>query len=61
MAKCKILDSDGVEVKAGDKIRFGYGIPAVSVRRAPVVERDGKLLALTKGHNPSECQPSESM
>ena len=37
----KILDSDGVEVKAGCKIWFTYGIPPVLVI-APVIERDGK-------------------
>jgi len=50
----KVLDSDGNEVKAGDVIHFGYGIPPVGVR-ADVIERSGKLIALTPGHNPSEC------
>jgi hypothetical protein len=48
-------DSDGRWVKAWDMIRFAYGIPPVIVR-ATVVERDGKLIALTPGHNPAECE-----
>ena len=36
MARRKILDSDGVEVTPGCVIRFGYGIPPVSVV-APVI------------------------
>lgn len=51
----KILDSDGVEVKAGCKIWFTYGIPPVLVI-APVIERDGKLIAITDGHSPRECE-----
>jgi hypothetical protein len=47
-------DSNDIEVKAGDTVYFGYGIPTVGVK-APVIERSGKLIALTKGHNPSEC------
>ena len=56
MAKT-IRDSDGIGVRAGDKVRFSYGIPPVSVC-APVIERDGQLIALTVGHNPSECPVS---
>lgn len=54
----KILDSDGFEVFPGCTISFSYGIPPVVVI-APVVERDGKLVALCDGHNPSECDVSE--
>lgn len=49
-----IRDSDGVEVVAGCTIHFGYGAPGVGVW-APVIERDGKLIAITKGHKPAEC------
>lgn len=50
----RLLDSDGNEVKAGDTIIFSYGIPPVKVI-APIEERDGKLWAITKGHNPEIC------
>jgi hypothetical protein len=53
MKKRRTLDSDGVEVKVGDFITFSYGIPGVRVK-APVVEHDGKLIALTTGHNPNK-------
>ena len=53
--KRKILDSDGVEVTAGCTVFFSYGIPPVGVV-APVVDRDGVLIALTKGHHPSEAE-----
>lgn len=53
-----IRDSDGVEVKAGCIVRFAYGQPPVPVA-ARVVERNGKLIALTPGHNPKECPISE--
>lgn len=58
MARRKIRDSDGVEATAGCTIHFGYGIPEVGVV-APVVERNGILIALTPGHNPKECKVSE--
>jgi hypothetical protein len=48
-------DSDGKWVRSGDAIRFSYGIPPAIVK-ASVVERDGKLIALTPGHNPAECE-----
>jgi hypothetical protein len=54
----QILDSDGIEVKSGCTIHFGYGIPGRGVD-APVIERNGKLIALTAGHKPSECPVSE--
>lgn len=60
MARRRILDSDGVEVTAGCTIHFGYGIPPVGVE-APVIERDGVLVALTPGHNPKECKVSSLM
>jgi hypothetical protein len=53
----KIVDSDGVEVTAECAINFAYGIPPVPVI-AQVVERDGVLIALTPGHNPSEARVS---
>lgn len=53
MAK-PITDDDGNAVVAGCTIHFGYGIPPIGVN-AKVVERDGKLIALTPGHNPAEC------
>jgi hypothetical protein len=53
MKKCRTLDSNGDEVKAGDFIAFSYGTPGVRVE-APVVEIDGKLIALTVGHKPSK-------
>ena len=49
-----VKDDDGVEVREGDIIHFGYGIPPVGVV-APVIERNGRLIAITKGHNPPEC------
>lgn len=53
-----IKDSDGVVVKPGDAVRFSYGIPPVGVC-AEVIERDGRLIALTPGHNPKECPVSQ--
>ena len=38
-------------------IVIGYGIPGVAVH-AKVIERNGELIALTPGHNPSECRMS---
>lgn len=49
-----ILDSDGIEVKAGDLIRFAYDQPPVGVA-ASVIDRNGKLIAITPGHRPREC------
>lgn len=60
MRRQRVRDSDGVEVRSGDVIHFGYGIPPVSVV-APVIERDGKLIALTTGHKPSECKVADLM
>ena len=54
MARRTIKDEDGNEVVPGCVIRFSYGIPPVAVR-AEVIERDGRLIALTPGHNPTEC------
>jgi hypothetical protein len=47
-------DGDGNEVKAGDWIRFGYGIPPVGVQ-APIVDRNGVLTVLTPKHKPKEA------
>jgi hypothetical protein len=58
MKKRRTLDSDGQEVKAGDSITFSYGIPGVRVE-APVVEVDGKLIALTVGHKPPKIALSK--
>jgi hypothetical protein len=49
-----LRDDDGKRVKAGDAVRFCYGIPPVAVV-AQVVERGGRLIALTPGHTPEEC------
>lgn len=54
MPRRVIKDDDGGEVVPGCVIRFSYGIPPVAVR-ATVIERGGRLIALTPGHNPSEC------
>ncbi len=51
-------DADGNEVRDGDLIFFAYGIPPVGVE-ARVVNRSGKLVALTPGHKPSECDLSK--
>lgn len=56
MAKA-ITDDDGAVVNDGCTIHFGYGIPPVGVY-AKVVERNGKPIALTPGHNPEECAVS---
>lgn len=53
-----LRDSDGTEVKEGDILSFAYGIPPVPVL-ARVIERDGKLIALTPGHKPKECPVSQ--
>ena len=49
-----MLDDDGKKVKAGDTVRFNYGIPPVCVK-AKLVQRGKKLIALTPGHPPCEC------
>lgn len=49
-----IKDSDGTVVTEGCHVHFSYGIPPVGVL-ALVVERNGKLIALTPGHNPEQC------
>lgn len=51
-------DSDGAKLKAGDTVIFSYGIPPLRVE-APLVEKNGKLVAITKGHTPSECEVKE--
>ena len=53
-----LKDSDGVRVRSGCKISFSYGIPPVRVV-APVIRRGNKLVAVTEGHNPSECPVRE--
>ena len=54
----QILDDDGVAVTVGCVVNFCYGCPPVGVR-AKVIERDGKLIALTPGHKPTSCPISE--
>jgi hypothetical protein len=49
-----LRDDDGQRVTAGDSVRFCYGIPPVPVV-AKIVTCDGRLVALTPGHNPPEC------
>jgi len=49
----RLRDDDGEWVRAGDTIRFSYGIPPVPVL-AQVIERDGRLIGLCPGHNPPE-------
>ena len=49
-----LRDDDGKRVTAGDSVRFSYGIPPVPVV-AKIVTCDGRLIALTPGHNPPEC------
>jgi len=51
----RLMDDDGVPVTAGDTIRFSYGIPPVVVE-AKIIERDGRLVALSPGHTPAECK-----
>ncbi len=49
-----LLDDDKNKTFAGDTVRFNYGIPPVKVD-AQIIERDNKLIALTPGHTPNEC------
>lgn len=49
-----MIDDDGNRVYAGDVVRFSYGIPPVCVK-AKLVQRGNKLIALTPGHTPVEC------
>jgi len=46
-------DDGGKWVTAGDTVLFSYGIPPVSVN-ALIIERNGRLIGLCHGHNPSE-------
>jgi len=50
----KLFDDEGNPVSSGDKISFSFGIPVLYVE-ADVIERDGKLFALTPDLTPSEC------
>ncbi len=50
-----IRDDDGEFVRAGDRIRFSFGIPPVRVI-AEIIDRDGELIALTPDHKPKECR-----
>lgn len=49
-----LLDDDGVPVRAGDIVRFNYGIHPVVVN-AKIVKRHGRLIALTPWDDPAEC------
>ena len=49
-----LRDDDGKRVTAGDSVRFCYGCPPVAVV-AKIVTCDGRLIALTPGHDPAEC------
>lgn len=49
-----LLDDDKNKTFAGDTVRFNYGIPPVKVD-AQIIERNNKLIALTPGHTPDEC------
>ena len=51
-------DSNGAEVRDGDIIHFAFGIPPVGVD-ARVVERNGRLIALTPEVTPKECELSK--
>jgi hypothetical protein len=54
MKKLEMFDADGDVVVAGDWIEFSYGIPPIGVM-AEVVQRGGKLVALTPDHEPTVC------
>ena len=51
------VDDDGVEITPGCTLVFSYGIPPVV--EAQVIERGGKLIALTPGHTPAEAPVSQ--
>ena len=53
----KLVDDDGIEITAGCVLHFAYGIPPVPVR-AEIVERKGRLVALTPGHDPGSAPVS---
>lgn len=46
---------DGYSTRAGDMIMFSYGIPPVRVE-SEIIDRNGRLIALTPGHYPPECE-----
>lgn len=48
------IDDYGNNVQAGDFIEFSCGIPPVNVV-AQVVQCGRQLVALTSGHNPTQC------
>ncbi len=47
-------DMEGIEVRAGDKIAFVYGIPPIRVE-GMLSEREGKLIMPTPNHTPKEA------
>lgn len=49
----RLRDDDGNWTTAGDTVLFSYGIPPVAVY-AKIVKRNGRLIALTPGHNPTK-------
>lgn len=48
-------DMDGKTIKEGDTIIFSYGIPPRKVV-APIILKNGKLIAITTGHTPATCE-----
>lgn len=54
MSKIKLFDDEGNPVGSGDTISFSFGIPPRYVK-AKVVERDGRLFALTPDCESKEC------
>jgi len=54
MKTTMLRDDAGRPTRAGDTVGFNYGIPPVTVA-AKIIQRGDKLIALTPGHNPAEC------
>ena len=52
-------DDCNLPTRAGDRVRFSYGIPP-RVVVAEVVEQDGRLVVLCPGHHP-ESAPLRSL
>lgn len=48
-------DSDGNDVRVGDRITFSYGIPPVVVV-GTIALRKRRWVVLTPGHNPGSCR-----
>ena len=58
LLKTGIFDLEGTEVMIGGHVSFSFGIPPISVPRAPVVIQKGVIWVLTPGHNPTRCRLS---